>query len=977
MSNDIIQRIHDKTNGGLDIILDLYPQAERCINNKRHFKIVNEKTASAILSRLDNGTYWVKCFSSGFSGGAVNLYAFTEGRTVKEAIKELGARYGAFETGIVPEAAKPIIEKRPATELEMPGTYSFQFKSEITETELQTIFARKVMDFVRYAHKDWKLHLNKVCAGLGVFALTSFTYIKDNVAIVTKATETYPIFVIKGDGFEKIYQPKSLDKAFRFRYSGEKPADFIFGLKRFDAVFQEAEKKWEEQKDYDLEEATGKRKIKAFKLDEVIICSGDADALNVAALGYNVVWMNAEGSMLPWDVWLHLRKQAHQVYNLPDIDTTGHQEAHKKALRYFELKTIQLPAELYLRKDWRGNPCKDVRDYLKYYDKKAFDTLVKSALEYKFWDEETTYDKEGNPKGTIYAFNDVRAYNFIMKCGFYRFASKSAKTGYEFIRIKDNVVSVIKAKQIKEFVIDFLKEHFPDNQKLRNTMLRTNRLKEDSLDNLDYIEIDFKYYDKGYQYFYFKNRTWEVSLSGIRELRNGDVKKLVWDRKVIQQNVKQLEPSFTTKIITQADGTETLDIDIHNYDCPFFRYLVNASRVYWRTELEERCDEKYSTEEERSAYRQRNKFRIDGELLTEEEKAEQKQHLVNKLFFIGYSICRFKNPSKAWAPFVMDHKLSAEGESHGGSGKSLMVTSLGHVINPVVIDGKSKSLLDDKFAFENVTEATEAILVDDLDRHTPIEPFFPMITGFMTINPKWGNRFTIPFEHSPKIIFTSNYGVRNLGPSAERRLVYSAFSDYYHNNLNKNYREDRTVFDDFGKDLFQDFTEQEWNLFFNTVARCYQTYLMYPYKLNPPMDNVVKRNLMSIMGDSFFNWADIYFSLEGGRLDQLIPRQEAFNDYIRNNNIKHYSTQRFSASLEAWCKYYQFEFNPKELKNKSGRVIAKALKRNPDGSTIKTIKPGGNGTFREVEEKIATEMIYIKTKTNVPVQEDLFGEVET
>lgn len=51
------------------------------------------------------------------------------------------------------------------------------------------------------------------------------------------------------------------------------------------------------------------------------------------------------------------------------------------------------------------------------------------------------------------------------------------------------------------------------------------------------------------------------------------------------------------------------------------------------------------------AYAQKNKFRIDGEGLTEQEIAEQKQNLLSKIFTVGYMLHRYKSLSRPWSFF--------------------------------------------------------------------------------------------------------------------------------------------------------------------------------------------------------------------------------------------------------------------------------------------------------------------------------------
>lgn len=975
MSSDLSQKILDATNGGLHIILAYYPQAAECVNNGKKFRIRgNEKTASANIKLINNSVYVVTDFGGDQKPrNGILVCALEENCDFKQALKICITKFNVVIDDKPPVALKPKFEKRPATELEAEGTYDFKFKDELTENELEVVFAKGAIDYAFHVHKDnWKLHLNKVCAAYGFFALVSFTYVKDGQAIVTQSTDEYPIFVIKGDGFNKIYQPKSYDKAYRFRYSGKKEKDYVFGYKRFLKDATDLEKKWLDEKESD--DPDQKPSGKAPQLPEVIICSGDRDSLNVAALGYNVVWQNSESAVLPWEVYLQLKKYAKHVYNLPDIDTTGLREGHEMALRFMEIKTINLPDELKLRTDWRGNPCKDVRDYLSYFSYHKFNTLVDAALEYKFWDEEHQRNKDGEYKKSIYVFNNVRAYNFIQKSGFYLYASKTERNGYHFIKVEKNIVSIIDSKDIKKFINQFLEKHYASDQTLRNTFYRSPQLKEDSLDNLKYIELDFEYYGKDFQYFFFLNKAWCVTPADIFEYKPGEVNKMVWENKVIQRNAQKTEAPFKLITINNADGSIDYDIEVLNTDCLFFRFLINTSRIHWRKELEEACAETYTSIEDQEKYRKDNQYNISGALLDEAEIHEQKQHLINKLFVLGFMLSRYKEEAKAWAPFIMDHKLSEEGESHGGSGKSIFARSVENFLDAIFIDGKSKSLTDDKFAFESVTELTELVLIDDLSRYLGIEPFFSIITGPMTVNPKHAQRFILPFRQSPRIAFTTNYGVRDVSPSAERRLLYCSFSDYYHNNQTGTYQGDYTPLDEFGKNLITDFTDTEFNHFINTMVSCLQLYMQIPRKFNPPSDNILKRNLKMVMGDAFMNWCDVYFSEESGRLNTMTIRAEAFHDFLKQSNIKNYSQHKFLHSLEAWCRYYRFDLNPIVFRNASGRITRKAFKKDFNGNLVKTLKPQADGSVKETYEKQAVEMIFIKTRDFKP--DEIFADDE-
>ena len=71
-----------------------------------------------------------------------------------------------------------------------------------------------------------------------------------------------------------------------------------------------------------------------------------------------------------------------------------------------------------------------------------------------------------------------------------------------------------------------------------------------------------------------------------------------------------------------------------------------------------------------------------------------------------------------------------------GAGKSIIGFAVGNVIPQVYIGAKSKELENDLFIFEEVSEKTDNIFLDDVRANVDFEFFFPVITGKLTVNPK-------------------------------------------------------------------------------------------------------------------------------------------------------------------------------------------------------------------------------------------------
>ena len=924
-----------QTDGGFQIIKDYYPEAVTVgESSTKKFKMrADEKTASASLKKTPEGIWLVIDWGQwDRPKNGIGVCMFEENLTFGEACKKLAKLY-QIEYQNTTFTAKPIISKRPKTDVEVPGTYVFDYKEELTPAELLVIGPE-----VNNAIAD-RFHLKSV---------KSYGYVKEHEVTITESTEEYPVFVYDFGDWQKIYQPKSTDKSYRFRYAGGRPKNYVFGLD--DVEKMAAKHKANVLKDAEVDKYPTEAEQ---KLESIIICSGDRDALNVASFGNVVIWLNSETASLTGDLYKELTKLANNIYNLPDIDKTGVKQAVKVGLDYLEIKTIWLPNYLLQSKDWRGNPRKDFLDFvnLKYNKerphivKNAFKKLIANALPMKFWDEQT---KDGVTK---YIYNIVHAEHFLKHQGFYRMETPFEKEEYCYIFVDGNIVKRTSPNKIENFVNNFLEERQMPIP-LRNMVKKTPYLKEAMLSKLPIVEIDFVDADADTQFWFFKKNVVEIKKEGIKIHKNGVIDKMVIESKVIdfpeRITERQFETAFTEphfKVGKDADGD--LDIEIFNKENKYLNYLVNASRIHWRKELEESF--KPSQANEALAYYKEHQFNIGGPRLNADEILEQKQHLINKIYAIGYLLHKYKVKSKAWFVFGIDNKLSDIGESHGGSGKSLMYDYLEKIMkNQFFIPGRSKKAVDSDFLFDGVSKDTDYVFIDDMNQYFPFQQFFSEITGKMKVNPKGTSGFTINFEDSPKLCGTSNFPPLNLDPSSSRRILFTVNSDYYHHNKDNEYKQTRRVSDDFnGKDLFNDFTEAEYLDFYVFCAQAVQFYLSCGDKIDPPMDNVNKRNLMAEMGDAFRGWANVFFSKENNNLDVIISRNSAFDDYKKTGGKK--SSNSFKKSVKAFCKLNNYVFNPPEEGVKDGRIIQLIDSKTQECFYIKTTINNANKIASDVD----------------------------
>lgn len=991
----------EKTDGGRLIIEHYYPKSAKAFTNSSYkFKCrTEEKTASSSVKRTEDGT-WIVC---DFGGDAqprngIQVCMYEENIDFKQALDLLAAMFNIIPAEQRAQVIRPEVRKRKAEENELPEAT----RTDFTIKDIKLLLAPRVWDYLISqvakripAEEQEKAILDevvKIFTRYNFYALESYTIVKNGETITISRTEHFPIYVFDLGSWKKIYKPREIDASFRFMYMGDKPKEFTFGLEYAEKCWTEVKSIGSDEEEIGEDEDEAPKKKKPSKLKNITIVSGGSDGLNLAVVGqaFKVtgketvehlmdaiypVWLNSETAILSKGAYKNLALMSEKVYNLPDIDNTGKRMAHKLASEYLDIRTIYLPEQLKLKQDgFRHKAMKDLRDYWKHYSVYEFGELLRRAYPYRFWDSMPPTPKKPN---WTYSVNNKHLMNFLSRNGFYRYNTESSRDGYIYIQIVGNVVHQIDAKKIRDFVNQFVEERMPDVE-LMNTFLRSNQLNESSLSNLPYIEIDFSDHDKENQWFFYENATINVSSQGITAYKPGIVEKFTWDEEVVNRKVKPLPDFFTIdECSVIKTRKKTRYINIHNQDCLVFRYLIQTSRMFWRAELEQRIHgihkEKQRTEHaiihqlttdeelklmdglpkpEREAYLVNHKFDIAGPLLTPDEQLEQMQHLINKLFALGYIFHRHKENGKAWAIWGMDAKLSEGSESHGGSGKSLLPNLIASqkLMKTQYREGRNPKLVDNPHIYEGVDKHTDMMLVDDCARYLKFDFFFSSVSGPLTVNPKNNKQYTVEFTESPKFWFTSNYPPFDADISTERRLLYMLYSDYYHYSRMGEYNEDRSVLDEFGKNFGSEFTPDEWNLFLNLIMQCVKFFLQTDVKIGPPMDNVNKRNLKATMGDAFEPWADVYFSPESDRLDKNIVKQDALNDYVKATNQKQLTTNRFTKSLKAWCLYNGYEFNPKHLQNSSGRIIERI-----------DIPEYGGEKKSEVKE-----MIYIATKeTNI------------
>lgn len=940
------QIIYASTNGGLDIITKYFPEAEEGVNKRSHkFRIVPEHedpNPSCVLYSY-NGIWRVKSFQTGELLSPLDIVMRQEAVDFADAIKIVARDFNLSSESEKTPKIEAVYRKREVTK--EPDDYFEYAEKDFEVWECQKIFAPNIWQYLCKYDTGGKsvppegderglYNAKRVFDKYNFKLLDWYEFLsrdkKDkNKKVIHRfeSTTTYPIFLFEEGSWQKIYKPAEPKSEYRFVSFGKKPQKYTFGMENLEFEYEEAVMHaMANQKPKDPEDETPEVKPNT-KVPEVIICTGGSDALNIAALGYPVIWFNSESVKKEDIPFFRLQGYAYKVFYVGDLDHTGREEAIKLGLEYLDLHLIDLPETLNrYRDDKNGKPCKDVKDYFSHYRKKDFEALLSKAYPLKFWEEKYKFDRKGMPVLQLgehvkeYKPDAELVYNFLKKHGFWQMKISSRKEPI-LIRIQDNTVSEIEPEDCRKFIKEFIRSRNFE-RRLINTFHRSPDLNDTSLRSLENVELDFEDCGKEFQWMFFQNKHWKIYKDRIEEYTPKKSGMYVWSDEIIKHDVKLTQAPF--RIFMNADGEA--DIEILDDSCLFLKYLINTSRVHWRTELEERLDLK--PKDEQAAYRIKHKFDIAGPLLNDDEIKEQKTHLINKITSLGYLLHRYKEYARSYCVWAMD-AMQVTGQSYGGTGKSIAYyLCLKQLMKHLYVEGRNENVTSNQFLFGPVNEYTDLVYIDDGHEYLNFNRFFSIVTGSMEATKKGMDARIIEFKKSPKLCITSNYPPRGTDSATQRRMWYTSFADYYHKNPNKEYREERDPKSEFGKNLFDDFTKEEKNAWLNTMAACIQAWLSVG-KIDPPLEGVMQNTYKAKMGPTFLAWADVFFegTEDDTNLNKEIQKGYAFKHFQFETGDTKTQINTWLEKLNVWCMYKGYILNPKDLHNtKDHRIIRKQVK---------------------------------------------------
>lgn len=514
----------------------------------------------------------------------------------------------------------------------------------------------------------------------------------------------------------------------------------------------------------------------------------------------------------------------------------------------------------------------------------------------KFWDERVITDRSGHER-TECTYLYVNAKNFLQNRGFGRY--RLGDGTFNYIHVDQPFVSNIMATDARDYLVQFAEVNCSRNVLEMLYKGSVQYLGPDKLSMLNYIEPRFLDAARDCQFFYFRDGCWKVSRDSVEQVSYSSIFHNVWmDRK------REIPANYLGSLIrfSLQDDRWTFALSQAGKQCHFLQFLINASNFTWRKELSE---------------------------IDQSDINENNIHLLSKLCAIGYMAMDIKDPNVCRAVIAMDGKQSEVGESNGRTGKSLVGELMRRIIPTAYIGGKNYKMFDDQFIWNDVTEKTSLVFMDDVVQNFNFEMLFPCITGDWNVNYKGGRRITFPFSKSPKLYISTNHAVKGDGSSFADRQWIIAFSDFYNDSHKPS--------DDFGLLFFSEWDYEQWNLTWNLIANCIQLYMRYGV-VQAPSERIELRRLRQEVTESFILWADEYYS-DTARFDVPISRRELQDKYFESDpqQRKFVSPNEFKKRFKKYCQYRGYVYNPHMYDSASGLPF----KHDQDGRPVIDDKRGG------------------------------------
>ena len=570
-----------------------------------------------------------------------------------------------------------------------------------------------------------------------------------------------------------------------------------------------------------------------------------------------------------------------------------------------------------------------------FYDPEFVGACVSRILENPFWEEQNGVIGELTDQSVDTWFSHT-----LPSCGFSNILMEKGLTA---IQVRDNLVREVTIKQLVEFmqfvlsrlpegntVIDRLVQKYP--KFLDKKVLTTLRILEDYAPLKDRRNRAYRFYKNGA--VVITGSTNEVELVEYKDLDG-----FVYLNQIIDRD-------FNTSLLNYNEE----DLMDDSQDKPGYEFLK------WMKNL---CRDQ-----------------VDGEWILDTRRFR------SMFSSYGYLLHQYWNDYKC--VIFVDAEMES-GKANGRTGKSVVLNdSLSAALNTCVVDAKTiskkKSSSSSKdFAFTFVDQSTQHICFDDACDDFDFNGLFSVITGDLTVNPKFGRMAKFGKKEKPKMSISSNHPILGEGPSyADRQHFVECGKFYQHHKMVLGKTPDKFhggwLFDE------DEWGTKNWEEFDATCVYALQFYLSHgllgggcseKYSLSKLHSTVGSAELCSALYRLIQEYAGSGIRLYQKTLDGMSEEQKSrsVSAYLEANVPgEEFTPTQISSALGLVAKHYGFRVKGLKEEDRMQKRFGPGAGKGVNSYLI------GDSQTSFPKEKVETNSVEPETVVDEPVEEPVVEE---
>jgi hypothetical protein len=263
---------------------------------------------------------------------------------------------------------------------------------------------------------------------------------------------------------------------------------------------------------------------------------------------------------------------------------------------------------------------------------------------------------------------------------------------------------------------------------------------------------------------------------------------------------------------------------------------------------------------------------------------------------LGYLLHNFKR--ETFCPAIIFADENDTDEPFGGTGKGMSTKFVGKMREVITVDGKNFKP-GERFALQRVSQKTNVLLFDDLDKNADFEKLFSWLTDGLPVNKLYMGEIYLSFKDSPKFAITSNYPLKGTSSSYERRMFEIEIHRYFSTT--------HTPDDEFKKSFFHEWDPFDWLAFDVFMLECVRLFLEVGLK-RPNYVTLRKNRLKVTTSPAFVEWAEKTL-IPGKRYNKATYfddfKKAAGDPWVQNKMAQN----TFTKWVQSYCHYLGVDVN--------------------------------------------------------------------